>query len=220
MHIAILKRAGAVLLTVGLLDIGLMIYCLANKISYSSNLNIFAVIAGIFLMRGSLRAASIVRWLALFLLCASAGMLIAWPMLQPIGLTLTQLRLASGAIAQSALLVVLMAALLAWLVRTLGQPAVMEARAQAGRKRRSTRLPAALGFGMVAILVVVLVTAGRSASADRARDLATREVGANYRLHVASLNMRSGSAGTSYGALVVAWNENEIRNIPVSWQEP
>ena len=59
-YVHILKRVGGVLLVVGLIDIGVMIYCAVNRISYSSSFNVFAVIAGIFLLRGSLGAASIV----------------------------------------------------------------------------------------------------------------------------------------------------------------
>lgn len=46
----VLVRTGKVLITVGVIDIGVMIYCIANEISYSSSFNIFAVIAGFFLM--------------------------------------------------------------------------------------------------------------------------------------------------------------------------
>ena len=74
-----LKRVGTVLVAVGLLDIGVMVYCVMNGISYTSSFNIAAVIGGIFLRRGSLRAASIVAWLAvLFLTGASCGLLFTW----------------------------------------------------------------------------------------------------------------------------------------------
>lgn len=60
-HLSVLRRTGLVLVAVGIVDIGLMIYAITSRVSYSSSLNIFAVIAGIFLVRGSLRAASVVR---------------------------------------------------------------------------------------------------------------------------------------------------------------
>jgi hypothetical protein len=50
-HIPILKRVGAVLLAVGLIDIALMVHCIVNRISYSLSFNIVAVVAGIFLVR-------------------------------------------------------------------------------------------------------------------------------------------------------------------------
>jgi hypothetical protein len=88
----ILKRVGVVLVVVGLADIAWMIYCIIHKISYSSSLNLFAVIAGILLMRGSLRTAANIRWFGVFFLSASIAMLMAWPALQPIDLTLTEIR--------------------------------------------------------------------------------------------------------------------------------
>jgi hypothetical protein len=53
----ILKCVGGVLIVIGLIDIAVMIYCIVNRISYSSSFNIFAVIAGILSMRGGLKAA-------------------------------------------------------------------------------------------------------------------------------------------------------------------
>ena len=48
----ILRRVGLVLIAFGMLDIGVMIYCIANAINYSSSFNVFAVIAGIYVGRG------------------------------------------------------------------------------------------------------------------------------------------------------------------------
>ena len=53
-HRSILARVGEVLLIVGVLDIGAMIYCIMKGISYASSFNIFAVWLGILLIRGSL----------------------------------------------------------------------------------------------------------------------------------------------------------------------
>ena len=89
---SILRRAGLVLVAVGLIDIGWMIYCIVNGISYSSSLNIFAVIAGILLIRGGLRTAGIVRWLATFFVSAFAALVAIFPFLQPVGLTLAEIR--------------------------------------------------------------------------------------------------------------------------------
>lgn len=58
----ILRRVGLAFVSIGILDIGFTIYCTANKISYSSSLNIYAVVAGIFLLKGNLKAARIISW--------------------------------------------------------------------------------------------------------------------------------------------------------------
>lgn len=62
-HRAVLKRVGLVLVAVGLADVAVMIYCIATRQSYSSSINVFAVAAGVFLIRGSLAAA---HWVACF----------------------------------------------------------------------------------------------------------------------------------------------------------
>jgi hypothetical protein len=48
-HLQIMRRVGKVLIVVGLIDIGFMVYCIANRMGYSSSLNIFALAGGIFL---------------------------------------------------------------------------------------------------------------------------------------------------------------------------
>ncbi len=64
------KKAGITLLCVGLIDIGVMVYCIVNKISYSSSFNMFAVIAGILLIKGNVYTVRIVRWLSVFIIAA------------------------------------------------------------------------------------------------------------------------------------------------------
>ncbi len=124
-----LKRVGAVLLAVGVLDIALMIYCIANGINYSSSFNIFAVIAGIFIVQGSLRAASAVRWLGVFILAAMAATALAWPFIRPIDLTLTELRLAPLQALASLGIVAVAVALLGWVCSRLGSTEILAASA-------------------------------------------------------------------------------------------
>jgi hypothetical protein len=64
----VLKRVGVVLVLVALADVGWMIYCFIHGMPYSSSLNLFAVAAGVFLIRGSLRTATYVRWFSIFFL--------------------------------------------------------------------------------------------------------------------------------------------------------
>jgi len=58
-----LKKVGGVLIVIGIVDIGFMIYYLSNMQTYVSGNNIFAVVAGIFCINCNLRA---VRVIALF----------------------------------------------------------------------------------------------------------------------------------------------------------
>ncbi len=217
-HVQILKRVGSALVAVGIIDIGIMIYCIANGISYTSSFNIFAVIAGIFLLRGSLRAASIVRWFATFML-ACLALVAALPFMQPIDLTLTQLRLNPGASFATVLFIAVVVVLLSWLVRALGAESIQTARAAAGRKRRDMRIPVALGVGLAAVGGVFMVLLLGGESADRAKSIAEQQVGPGYRFHVSSLNITKTSQGTFVSGVVTAWNDEEIKNVPVQWEE-
>ena len=110
----ILKRAGFVLVAVGLIDIGWMVYCIVNRISYSSSLNLFAVIAGVLLIRGGLRTAGIVRWLALFAVSALVTVAVVLPFSQPIGLSLAETRFHTMSVVTSIVVMVALAAALYW----------------------------------------------------------------------------------------------------------
>jgi hypothetical protein len=218
-HTPILKRVGAVLLAVGLIDIAVMIYCIANGVSYSSSFNIFAVVAGIFLLRGSLRAASIVRWFSVFMLSGFVALLIAWPLMQPVGLTLTQIRLNPGTSIATFAVLAFVLGLLFWLARELGREPVLAARASAGRKPRDMRIPAAAGVGMVIVMIIFMTLLLGGETADRAKSMAEQQVGPGYRFHVSALNIATNNQGTSVSGVVTAWNDNEIRTVPVHWVE-
>lgn len=217
--IPILRRTGLVLVAVGLLDIAVMVYCIANGLSYSSSFNIFAVAAGFFLLRGNLRAASIVRWFAAFLLASFLTLLVAWPFMQPIDLTLTQVRLHPSSAAAAVGVMTLVFALLFWLFRELGRAPVLEARAAAGRKARDMRIPAAAGVGLVAVLAASLVLLLGGESASKAQAMAEQQLGSTYRYHVSSLKIAKNSKGTFVAGVVTAWNADEVRHVPVKWEE-
>ena len=153
-HMEILKRVGKVLIVIGLLDIAVMIYCIANGISYSSSLNIFAVIAGILLFRGSLRAVAVVSWFGPFLISAFACMIILWPFFQPIELTLLQLKLNPVSFCSSLAIGPLVLSLLFWVVRELRQAPVLTARIEAGAKPASLKVPIITGIVLTVALTI------------------------------------------------------------------
>lgn len=218
-HAQVLRRAGMVLVAVGAIDIAVMVYCIANGISYSSSLNIFAVVAGVFLIRGSLVAAGLVRWFAVFFLAAMCALLVAWPFMQPIDLTLTQARLSPISTGVSVLLLLAVAVLCLWLQRQLGSPPVIVATRASGKKVRSMRAAAAAGLGLVLLLAVAIPQMLAGESGARAKTVAQERLGAGYRYHVSSLSMSTTSGGTTVSARVTAWNEKEVRVVPVEWNE-
>jgi hypothetical protein len=207
-HIPILKRAGMVLVVLGTCDL----------LALGSGFFLLGAAAGVGLLCGSLHVASAVRWIAAFGLCALGVMLLAWPLMQPVDLTLAQLKLQPRvlpSLAASAAWLVL----LHWLYRTLGAPAVLAARHAAGHKPRHMGVAAASGAALALLLCSTLALLLNGEAAQRARRAAERQFGPDYRYHVAALKVSSSGQGKHVEGLVTAWNGREIRHVPVEWQE-
>ncbi len=216
---AILRKVGIVLVTIGLVDIAVMIYCIINGISYSSSLNIFAVIAGIFLFRGSLRAVSIVSWFGVFLISGLSGLVLLWPFFQPIELTLLQFKLNPISFCLSLAIGIFVLGLICWVVRELRREPVLAARIQAGAKPSSPLIPAIVGVVLVVALVIGLKIMLNGETAQQVKQRAEKELGQGYKFNVNSLNIMNNSQGKFVSATVTAYNEKEIRVIPVQWEE-
>ncbi|MET3493477.1 hypothetical protein [Variovorax boronicumulans] len=218
-HTATLKRAGIVLVVAGLLDICVLIYSIVSRIPYSSSISVFAVIGGVFLLRGSLQAASHVQWFALLIAAALISMLVVSPALQPTDLTLTEIRLHPHVALVGITLFVFTMALLIWLVKELGSPQVRAARAAAGQKERSARMPIAVGICLALAFATVSVLVQRSDAAIKAIEVVGAANGPEYRYHVSSLNYRGSNQGKSVSGIVTAWNKYEIKNVPFRWED-
>jgi len=218
-HLTQLKRVGAVLLAVGVLDIAYLIYCVATGINYSSSFNIFAVIAGALLVRGSLRAASAVRWFGTFMLAAIAATALAWPLIQPLDLTITQVRLAPLQALASLGFLAFLVALLGWVCTRLGSAEILAARSAAGRKSRDLRIPAVAGVGLVLAMAALIPLPLKGESGAKAKELAQQQLGDGYRYHVSSIRVSTNSDGTFVASTVTAWNEREVKVVPLQWRE-
>jgi hypothetical protein len=215
----LLARVGKVLVFIGVVDIGVMIYCIAKGISYSSSFNLFAVIAGAFLMRGSLRAASIVRGLSLFSLGACIALAAAWPFLQPFELTLMEIRSSP----LSALLLpgfmIFLCVLLYWIATSLSHETIVAAQRHSGRKPYRKQVLAAEGVGLVAVACIFMSLLLGGDAAKEAVKVAQRELGPGYRFHVSSLSFTKRDGVTSVRGVVRAWNSTELRDVRVAWEE-
>ena len=219
LHLYILKRAGIVLLIAGVIDLGCMIYCIRHEISYSSSLNIFAVIGGIFLMKGNLRAVSIIRWLATLVLAIVLSTLVLFPLFRPIDLALTVARLHPGITALSYCTTLIVSTLLWWLIKQLAAPPVLAAREAAGKKKRNFYIPAAIGIAMILIMAGNNFFVQQTDAAQKAISLTRQQLGNDYRYHVASLYFQSSSEGEEISGIVTAWNAQEIRRMPFQWKD-
>jgi hypothetical protein len=215
-----IKRVGFVLVVAGLLDIMVMIYCLAKGLRYSSSINVFAVIAGILLIRGGLRTASIVSWFAVLLLSCVTGGVVALPFLQPLDLTFTQIRLEPMMFVASVIYFALLAALLSWVTHELRRPSICSEISRSGAKVHSTWPPALCGICLVFIAIAAIkISEGHGVSARRAEALAAAQLGAGYRYHVTSLTIARREHRTFVSGVVTAWNRSGVREVPFKWKD-
>lgn len=214
----ILRRAGVVMLVVGALDIAYLVWRLSTGASYSYSMTIPAMIAGVLLMRGSLRTASALVWIAGILLpmAIASG---AMSLMQPIDLTLTQLRLAPSAHFSAALPLVLFCGLLYWLLQQLVRQPVQAAIQTTGRKRPAINVALMIGVGL-SLLALTGKQLGQNGDLKRkAEQLAQEKHGAQFRYHAASITPRDDMEGTFVEAKVVAWNSDSVDTVDVFWKE-
>ena len=150
----ILTRVGLVLVSAGVIDIAVMTFCIINAIHYSSSFNIFALALGILLIRGNLWAASVLRFFGAFFLASAIGLIAFIPFVQPISLTLAEVRDASPAVI---LFPLILLAVCFWATRELNREPVLAALQSSGRSVNPLIFPIALGIGLVAAASGVII---------------------------------------------------------------
>ena len=211
------------LIGVGLIDILWMIYCITHEMSYSSSFNIFAVVAGIFLLRNNLNAARIISVFAAFFIAGCVGCLIILPFVFSFGLLLAYARDSPITIVCSLLLGILLVALLVWIYRQLTSEVVLNAMDESRIDHTSFWRKPTRGFwlggclGVVMLVIIPLVMGG--ATVQEAKQRAADQVGQGYKFAVTSLNMSSSSRGKHVWAVVAAYNDTGITNVVVEWSE-
>ncbi len=211
---AILRRVGLVLLAVGIADFAFMVYCIMNNQNYSSSLNLFAVVAAIFLIRGGLKTARLVTWFSAFMLTGLIGaMLLIVPFQKPLGLWAIEFQLnASGAIA-SVILSVAALALLAWVYMQLRSPAVVAAREEAGQTAEPPKLAFAMGAVLALALGVIMHFTLNGDAGAKAIALAKTQHGSNFDYQVTAMRW----ANNHVSATLTAYNASEIKSVQVEW---
>lgn len=222
-HIAILRRVGLALIILGLFDIGFMIYRIASQAGYFSSFNIFAVIAGVFLLSGSLRAARIVSWFAALLISGFIGFLLISPLLFPLGLIVTYLKLHTVFVFLGLLVGIGIIAFLIWVYRALTSAPVRNAMEQQGIISRALWRRPSRGFwvgGCLAVgLFIFAFILSHGETAEEAKQRAAAHVGPGYAFHITSINISSSSGVKHVRAVVTAYNDTEIKSIEIEWSE-
>lgn len=215
-HLPILRRVGWVLVVVGLLDIGVMIYCIANQLDYSSSLNVFAVIAGVLLLRGHLGAVRVVTWFSAFML---SGLLLSslavFPWMRPADYWLITLRTHPVASLTYVALALALLWMLFWVYRQLRLPAVVDARVAAGHNRGAPRSAFVAGVALATFLAVVLQLTMNGETAGTAKRLAAEKHGQEFKYFVTGISWNDGHVS----AQLTAYREDEAKEVTVEWQQ-
>ena len=214
-HVQILKKVGLGLLVVGILDVGFMIYCIVNEINYSSSFNIFAVIAGIFLIRGSIRTARIVTFFGAFMLSGFVGLLVIFPFLEPFELKVIAFKLSPVSTILSYLFALVAVGFVYWVYRNLSSESVMKARKEAGLSYGTPKLAFVVGGILIVGLSVVTYFLNNGSNAVIAKSKALEQFGDRYKYHVTGMNFSGGHVS----AQLTAYREGEIKAVRVEWSE-
>ena len=207
------RKVGYALLIAGILDICLMIWAISNKQGYSSSFNIFAVIAGIFLIKGSVKTARIVRWFSAFLLLAFGALLIIYPMIMPIDLLIVQFKLNATNILLSLMFSSVLLGFIFWVYKQLSNQESLASLEAAGYKTGKPKSALYVVVGMFIIGLAMVIPAFTGESATKALMLAKEQYDPDYKYHLTNLNF----SGDHVNAIIIAYNNETVQNVKVEW---
>lgn len=210
-----LKRVGWALIVIGLIDIAYMVYCIVYRLGYASSLNIFAVLAGVYLVRGSLRTANVVRWFSAFILSGVVGFLILLPFYEPWGLWVARFHQAPSETLVTIVVTLVVFGVIAWVCRELSSEEIAQAIQDAGIRMRPLSAALLAGTGIVVFVGGMLFFMLNGQDARRAISLATKIDGPNYRYTVTAISISDGYVRAD----VTAYRSNDIRSEHVEFNE-
>lgn len=217
----IARRAGWCVIGLGIADLA---YGGLSAPPGMINFRIVGILAGLLILFGGLKVHAVVRWLALLVI---GGMLLG-PILPfvvvPASLTLTQIRLYPIPFALSCIPWLLWMAMMGVAAGALSHPLLLAARVRAGRPVHSARIPLVIGIVLAAGAAVVQVRVLDGEAGRKASRLVAERLGPGYRYYTQTLQYTRPITAASakpavVSAMVQAWNEREVLNVPVRWEE-
>jgi hypothetical protein len=212
------KRAGAVLLAVGIAGGAATLVRFAEAGPSPAIFAAIAVFAGAFLLADGPRAVLWVRTIAVFMFTGGVTAVVIAPLFQPLDLTFVELRLDPAHFAIEAAAILFGLCVTFWVTRELDGPAARDGIASAGITRWDMRMPARAGAGVAALAGLLLWLALHGQSADLAMSLAIQQLGPDYRYHLSWISSANNGQGTTVTGVVTAWNEKEIRRVLLHWE--
>jgi hypothetical protein len=193
-----------------------MIYSISIGRSYSSSFNILAVIAGIFLMRGSLGAVRVVTWFTAFSITGFlAAIVLLVPFFQPLDLSIAQIRFHPTYCCISIIIGLFLIGLLFWIYKELRSPLIIQALSAHGKNTRAPKSALIVGGLLVIIISIVINLTLKGEASHKAIALARGQLGLQYKYHLRAMHWE----GDHVRADVTAYNQAEIKTIEVQWDK-
>jgi uncharacterized membrane protein len=217
---AILKQVGIVAIAIGILDIMYMVYRVSANLrqspdgSYSSP-GILIVVVGIYLMRGSLRMANIVRWIAAFWIANGVGSILMRSCSTPFALSVLEFRLDPHGVLMWYLSRIVETAVTYWMYKKLSAEPIIFASLNSGHHVSIPKQAFFLGAGLTVLMPILSYITGDGVLGRKAVNLARAKYGAGYKYHVTALNRSRSMSRETVSANITAYNDREIKPVRV-----
>jgi len=209
----ILDRVGLALILFGLLDIGVMIYCIVHSVNYSSSFNLFAVLAGVYVRRGHPWWVKWTTRAAGFYAAAFCTMVPMFAVLLPMDFVAIELRLHPVGVIAGTTASIAVIALLVWVYRELRQAPVLTIFTAQGYSPRPSWVAPVCGAALALGVGVLFFFLMHGNAEQRAITLATAKTGPGYHYLVTRLSY----AGDRGRAEVLAYDDRAVRSVEVEW---
>lgn len=209
-----LRLVGTVFILYGFVDAGMMGYCVSRQMSYMSSYNVFAVIIGLMLRRGSLPMAQFAAWFNAFFAGGTLGVLPLLPFLVPFGLLAAFFRQMPFDALVGCLFTAITFWFLIWTQWRLASPPVKDAYPKSPPRLFWKSLPGLTGVIAGIALGMWIVFLLKSHTAEDAIRRAHAKMGPGYSYVVTGM-FSYGDRDGPYTAQVIAYNNNELLRLSV-----
>ena len=216
-YLPVLKRVGLGLILLGVVDVGVMIYSVVQNMGYASSFNIFSIAAGAFLMRGNLRATSIVTFFLIFFLAAFVCQTAISLVVQPWGLVSASIHLHPFDLIYRGFIL----AVLIWCVWNLTKAPILQVCDQNLKKIIPLYTPALLGIILPVLGWLFVGSMLDESTKEKIIQEARHKLNGTYSYYISSVEKNHIIGKGSYmSATVVVWNDKDLREIKVRVKNP
>lgn len=206
-------------MAIAAVGLGFGIWRMAHGQSYDGMFDLFTVLSGALLLRGSLKAA---KWVQRILTVLVAGVVVALPgllFLYPAAYWFALVEHLSLTASVSILGSIIVFGAFIWIARQLNRSEVHAAQVAAGIRPSNWTAAAVTGVLMTIAIFAAIYPVFHSATSLEAQRRAAQQYGANFDYVVTKLNINYRDGHKDVKAGLTAYNDEGLRPVSVSWQE-